>query len=437
MSSDPRDEKILSLESRLPRKVGKYIVTRELGYGTTGTVYLCHDPWRGRDVALKLYFDNSGLSEKEVAMRRRLFFNEAQLAGLLDHPNILPILDAGDTEDARYVVMEYISGAHPLSDHCNPENLLPVSKVVDVVFKCARALAYAHRQGVIHRDIKPGNILLTRSGDVRLVDFGVARTARGAMAQMRGLIGSPSYMAPEQLAKNISTRESDLFSLGVVLYELLAGKRPFYGDNLDRLREQIMYATPVPVHRLRADVPPALGRIVDKALQKQPSRRYRSGLEFAADLARVFEQTEQVHLQLVEQERFRHLRHLRFFRDFAYPDIWEILNAGSWETFAPGEAILSEGELDDSFFVLVAGTARVESGRRRVGVLAAGDCVGESGYLEGERPNVSIVAETEIKVLRLHATAMENCSTGCQLRFLRQFLRSLIGRLSYPGRVRG
>jgi eukaryotic-like serine/threonine-protein kinase len=405
------------------------VTVAQLGRGTTGIVYLCHDPWRGRDVALKLSFDESNLSESEITIRRRLFFNEAQLAGMLDHPNILPVLDAGDTEDARYVVMEYLSGAHPLSDHCKPGNLLPIPRVVDVVFKCARALDYAHRRGVIHRDIKPGNILLTRDGDVRLVDFGLARSVHAGRPRARGLIGSPSYMAPEQHAKNIATRGSDLYALGVVLYELLAGRRPFYGSDMERLREQIRYATPVPVHRRREEVPPALERIVDKALQKQPARRYRTGLEFAADLARVFEQTERVSRELVEQERFRRLRHVHFFRDFSYPEIWEVLNAGSWERFADGQGILQEDEPDDSFYVLVGGAARVESGRRQLGALQAGDCFGESGYLGSRHAEVTVVADGEAEVLRLRASAMEQCSKDCQLRFLREFLRALMGRL--------
>ncbi len=418
-----------AVKSAAPQQIGKYVVARELGHGTTSNVYLCHDPYRGHDVAVKLYHSEEGLTEKESMVRRRLFFNEAQMAGMLDHPNILPILDAGEVDDKRYVVMEYVPEARPLREHCSPDRLLPLGKVVEVVFKCARALEYAHSQGVIHRDVKPGNILLTRQGDVRLVDFGVARTARSSPENIRGFFGSPSYMAPEQVTKHIATRESDLYALGVVFYELLTGKRPFYGSHIEQLRQQIVYATPVPVHKLRAEVPPELERIVNRAIEKQPGRRYRSGLEFASDLAQAFQETDRVHRKIVEQERFRCLRHLAFFQDFSYPNIWELLNAGSWEQYRAGEALLQEGDLDESFFVLVSGSVLVQRGGETVGRLAPGECFGAAGYLDEVIRDTGIVAADDTEVLRLNATAVEQCSTDCQLRFMRQFLRRLLKRL--------
>ncbi|MEA5444507.1 serine/threonine-protein kinase [Gammaproteobacteria bacterium AB-CW1] len=430
MSSGSGKNRIVALEKPAPRRIGKYVVARELGRGTTSTVYLCHDSYRGQDVAVKLYASDSELTPEEADVRRRLFFNEAQMAGMLDHPNILPILDAGELDDARYIVMEYVDGARPLTEHTHPDRLLPIGKAVEVAFKCARALEYAHRQGVIHRDVKPGNILVTRNGDIRLADFGVARTEQGSLSKVRGLIGSPSYMAPEQLGKHIATRETDLYALGVVLYELLTGKRPFYGDSLEKLRQQVTYASPLPVHRLREEVPPALERIVNRALEKQPARRYRSGLEFAADLSQAFKQAARLRQQMVEQERFRQLRHRDFFRDFAYPDIWELLNAGSWEEYKAGDVIVQAGELDQSFFIVVNGVASVYRDGQVIGRFQQGQCFGEAGYLEGARREHNIVADEDTEVLRLTATAIDRCSTDCQLRFMRQFLRMLLARLS-------
>jgi len=430
MTSGWGKDRVVALDRPVPQRIGKYVLTRELGRGSTSTVYLCHDAYRGRDVAVKLYASDEGLTAEEAEIRRRLFFNEAQMAGMLDHPNILPILDAGELDDSRYVVMEYLSGARPLSEHIRPGHLLPIGKAVEVAFKCARALEYAHRKGVIHRDIKPGNILLTREGDVRLVDFGVARIAQGGLDQVRGLIGSPSYMAPEQLVKHFATRETDLYALGVVLYELLTGKRPFYGETLEKLRRQVLYASPMPVHRLRDHISPELERIVNRSLEKQPGRRYRSGLEFAADLSHAFREADRLRQQVVEQERFRQLRHLTFFRDFAYPNIWELLNAGSWEAFNSGQAVVKAGELDQSFFVLVKGRALIQRDGRTVGRLEEGQCFGEAGYLEEVRRQSTVVADDDVEVLRLTATAVDRCSTDCQLRFMRQFLGMLLARLS-------
>lgn len=415
------------------QKVGKYVITKELGRGSTGTVYLCHDPYHGTDVALKLYHPDTKLSDDQKAVRRRLFFNEAQLAGRLEHPNILPVFDAGEDEGARYVVMEYIRGARPLSSYCGPQPSLSVRKIVEIGFKCAKALDYAHREGVIHRDIKPGNILFTPDDDIRLVDFGIAETALSGPGPAKGLVGSPSYMAPELMKKRPASNQTDLYSLGVVMYELLTGKRPFYGDKLDRLVRQIVYATPPPVHRYRPEVPQLLEEIVAKALEKRPDRRYRSGAEFAADLTRAFTYLERTDAEMAAQERFNLLRHLSFFEDFTYPEIWEVLHASHWQSYADDEEIIREGQIDDSFFIVVSGEVELNKGGEAVGVFGPGGCFGETGYLDKARRTATAVARGPVQVLRVNATLIEQASTDCQLRFNRVFLKTLLERLSRRG----
>lgn len=413
-----------------PAKLGKFVITRELGRGATGTVYLCHDSFLGRDVAIKLYNFDGDATEKETRTRRKLFFNEAYLVGKMNHPNILPIFDAGEDADHCYVVMEYVRAAQPLTIFCRADNLLPVRKVVEVVFKCAKALDYAHRKGLVHRDIKPGNILMTVEGDVRIVDFGVAHMAGNEEGQLKGLVGSPSYMAPEQMRQQPSTVQTDLYSLGVVMYELLTGKRPFYGDNLSRLVHQIVYATPPPVHRLRSDVPGVLEEIVCKALEKDPARRYRNGLEFATDLMRAVRTLDQLSEEMAEQERFNILRRLRFFEDFSYPEIYEVLHASRWQSYGPGEHIVVEGELDDCYIIVVLGGAEVRRGDRSIGILGEGDCFGEAPYLEQGRSLAGITAQTTMNVLRVNSTLIDQVSLQCQLRFHKMFLKTLIERLT-------
>ncbi|HET7921577.1 MAG TPA: serine/threonine-protein kinase [Gammaproteobacteria bacterium] len=420
-----------------PAKLGKFMVTRELGRGTTGTVYLCHDSFLGKDVALKLYNLDANVPEQEARTRRKLFFNEAYLVGKLTHPNILPIYDAGEDDGHCFVVMEYVRGAHPLTVFCRPNNLLPVRKVVEVVFKCAKALEYAHKNGLVHRDIKPGNIMMTAGGDVRIVDFGVAQMAGNEAGQLKGLVGSPSYMAPEQMRQQPSSIQTDLYSLGVVMYELLCGKRPYYGDNLSRLVHQIIYATPPPLHRIRPDVPSVLDDIVSKALDKDPTRRYRSGLEFATDLTRAVRTLDKLSQEITEQERFNMLRGLTFFSRFSYPDIYEVLQASRWQSYSAGENILVEGELDDCFVIVVSGEAEVRRGSRAVGLLREGDCFGEAAYLEQSRSTASIVARSVVTVLRVNATLIERASMPCQLQFHKMFLRAMIERLTRSERVDG
>ncbi|MEE8118583.1 MAG: serine/threonine-protein kinase, partial [Gammaproteobacteria bacterium] len=273
---------------KIPGKLGKYVITKELGRGATGIVYLCHDPYHGRDVALKLYIDDKNQSEEKRKMRKRLFFNEAHMVGMLSHPNILPIYDAGEQDGQCYVVMEYVRGAQPLSAFCKPENLLPIRKAIETAFKCARALEYSHRKGVIHRDIKPSNILINAENDVRIVDFGIAQSPVSELSTLSGLIGSPAYMAPEQVKEDRVSNQSDIYSLGVVMYELLTGKRPFYGENLSRLVHQIINATPIPLNRLRADAPELLEKVVAKAINKDTAKRYKNCLELSVDLTHAF-----------------------------------------------------------------------------------------------------------------------------------------------------
>ena len=421
-----------------PAKLGKFVVTRELGRGTTGTVYLCHDSFLGKDVALKLYSVDENVPEADARTRRKLFFNEAYLVGKMQHPNILPIYDAGEDEGHCYVVMEYVRGAKPLTAFCRGDDLLPIRKVVEVVFKCAKALDYAHRNGLIHRDIKPGNIMFTSEGDVRIVDFGVAQIAGNEEQQIKGLVGSPSYMAPEQMRHAPATVQTDLYSLGVVMYELLSGKRPYYGENLSKLVHQIIYATPPPLHRLRSDVPPVLEEVVNKAIAKDPGKRYQSGIEFATALSQAVRKLDQLDQEMADQERFSLLRRLAFFKDFTYPEIYEILQAGRWQSYGADEHILVEGDMDDAFLLIVAGTAEVRRKSRKVGLLNEGDCFGEAAVLGGGKQSASaIVAQGTVTVLRVSATLLDQLSTPCQLRFHKVFLRSMIERLTRSERAEG
>ena len=411
-------------------KLGKYIITRELGKGGSGTVYLCHDPYHKRDVALKLYANDAHLSEEQQRIRKRLFFNEAHLAGMLQHPNILPINDAGEEDGKCYVVMEYVRGGQPLSAFCQPQNLLPVRKIVEIVFKCAKALDYAHRKGVIHRDIKPSNILMTADGDVRIVDFGVAHNPVAELTPMSGLVGSPSYMAPEQVREERITNQTDIYALGVLMYELLTGKRPFYGENLSSLIHQILQSTPIPPHRLRAEVTETLEQIIDKAMQKDPAKRYRSALELSIALTGAFNDLGRMAREVAEQERFNMVRRLSFFSEFSYPEVWEVLNASKWETHDKGESIIVEGEIDESFFIIVSGEVIVTKGGKPLGRLQEGDCFGEMGYLSKTERTATVTSDQGVAVMRVNSTLIEQASMPCQLRFHKVFLRTLIERLT-------
>ncbi len=402
----------------VPRRIGKYEVIKEVGRGSTGVVYLSHDAYYGRDVAIKVYNMDAGADAQRLRSARKMFLSEAHLVGMLQHPYVLPIFDAGEENGRCYIVTEYVHHARTLSTYCRPDNLLPLDDIIEIVFKCAKALHYAHTRGVIHRDIKPSNILLTQDGEVRIIDFGIALVSDADISRIEGIAGSPSYMSPEQVQSLELTPRSDIYSLGAVMYELLTGTRPFRGGNLQKLLHQIVYATPPPVHKLRREVSEELETVVVTALQKDPAKRQRSGLELAAELARVHQRLRQSNPRIDLQEQFGVLRRLKFFHEFSHVEVREVLRASAWQHYAEGEEIVREGELDDRFYIQVSGHCVVERHGRRIAVLGTGDCFGEASYLPGAKRTATV-----------RATQLEQVSVSCQLRFIRVFLRTLIGRL--------
>jgi serine/threonine protein kinase len=414
---------------KIPDKIGKYAVINEVGRGSTGVVYLSHDNYYGRDVAIKVYNADTAGDEERSRVARKMFLSEAHLVGMLQHPNILPIYDAGEEDGHCYIVTEHVHGARTLAAYCRPDNLLRIDDAVEIIYKCARALHYAHSRGVIHRDVKPSNIMLTQDSDVRIIDFGIALVADSDVSRIEGIAGSPSYMSPEQVQSLELTNRSDLYSLGAVMYELLTGARPFRAGNLQKLLHQIVYATPPPIHTLRPEVPEDLEQVVATALQKEPGKRYKSGLDFAAELTRVHQKLRERNARIDRQEQFGVLRRLKFFHDFSHAEIWEVLRASSWQDYVDGEEIVKEGEMDDRFYIIVSGNCAVERHGNRVGSLETGDCFGEASYVPGAKRTATIKAAGSVTLLKVSSTLLEQVSASCQLRFNRVFLRSLIGRL--------
>ncbi|HEU5282877.1 MAG TPA: serine/threonine-protein kinase, partial [Burkholderiales bacterium] len=259
---------------------------KELGKGATSAVYLAHDPFANRKVALKVV-QRDVLGDKEHGKRfRKLFLTEASLVGKLSHPHIVAIYDAVADEEGSYIVMEYVEGG-TLEQHTKIDNLLSINKVIEIVFKCCKALDYAHRHGVIHRDIKPANILLSKDTDIKISDFGAALTVASETTQVTG-IGSPAYMSPEQVQEQQLTHQTDIFSLGVVMYQMLTGSLPFKATNNYSMVFQIINVDPPPPSIFRPEIPASIDHIVKKALQKRLEARYLTWEEFAQDLVRVF-----------------------------------------------------------------------------------------------------------------------------------------------------
>jgi serine/threonine-protein kinase len=267
-----------------PQRLGRYQLEREIGRGAMGTVYLGRDTAINRLVAIKAIPLAAEFSDSELDDARSRFFREAETAGRLNHPNIVTIYDVGEERGLAYIAMEYLKGRH-LSDYASSSQLLEPRKVLEVIARTADALGFAHKQQVVHRDIKPANLMYDASTDMlKITDFGIARLTGGGNTRTGIVLGTPSFMSPEQLEGRTVTGHSDLFSLGVSLFQLLTGQLPFSADSMTGLMQQIAEVPHPPLRAFRPDLPDCVDSVIDRALAKDPEARFDSGAQMAAAL---------------------------------------------------------------------------------------------------------------------------------------------------------
>ena len=265
-------------------RLGRYELQREIGRGAMGIVYLGRDSAINRKVAVKVIPLNSECSEAELAEARMRFFREAETAGRLNHPNIVTIYDVGEERGLAYIAMEYLQGRH-LSDYTASARLLDPLKVVDLAGRTAAALGFAHKQQIVHRDIKPANLMYEPGSDIlKIMDFGIARITGLGNTRTGIVLGTPSFMSPEQLEGQTVTGRSDLFSLGVSLFQLLTGQLPFQADSMTGLMQQIAESPHPPLRAIRPDLPACVGAVIDRALAKDAAARFETGAQMAAAL---------------------------------------------------------------------------------------------------------------------------------------------------------
>jgi serine/threonine protein kinase len=414
-------------------QIGKYPVVRKLGEGATSEVDLCSDPFNLREVAVKVAFPESFQDPARGKAYRKLFLTEAKLAGKLQHPHICQVYDAVADEKLHYLVMEYVDGG-TLEKYCTPDALLPVERAVEVVFKCTRALDFAHKLGVTHRDIKPANILHTGETDVKITDFGAALIASGDTTQVAG-VGSPAYMSPEQVKDQPLDHRTDIYSVGVVMYHLLTGRLPFQAANNFTLIYQITSLEPPPPSSFRPAVPPTVDAIVQRAMAKDLAKRYARWGDFSAELAAAFRSEHfgaRKAQEFADSDRFETLRQLPFFEHFSDAELWEVARISAWRHAPAGEVLMREGEPGDHFCILAQGEVRISKRGKLLNQLRAGQPFGEMAYLSKREQarGADVTVAEDASIISVPTLKLHQASEGCRHKFDRAFMDILVERLS-------
>ena len=418
--------------------IGKYRVIRALGRGATSTVYLAEAPDLAEPVAIKLV--RFGGSEEAQWTRRlkKLFATEGAMAKKLDHPNIIKIHDTVLDDEQAYIVMEHVAGRE-LSEFCSFEKLLPLHRVVGIVFKCCLALDYAYKQGIIHRDIKPANILVGDDDSVKIMDFGlalnIAKKSETDSTFIMG-VGSPAYMSPEQIKSYPLNQKTDIYSLGVVLFHLLTGRLPFRAANSAQLIYKIINADPPVPSQLNPNVPSEMDFIIRKALEKDLYSRYRNGAEMAQDLASVRYQIVDDNWVPLDTSRLDILKKLDFFRSFEEIELWEVLRISTWRQIEVDTLLMREGDEESSFGIVVEGEVEVSMDGKAICRLGTGEVVGEMAFLNPDMPrrNASVVTLTPITWLEINTSALTLATDECRERFQKLLVAATVKRLAEADR---
>ena len=432
---------VASRPPKLPSHIGKYRVLGHLGEGATSEVFHARDDFRGRDVAIKCVrapVAASAGGSGGTQFYERFFAAEAALVGRLSHPNVVQIYDAVADPVQPHLVMEYVPGT-TLRSFCSPDALLSLEQIVEIGFKCAMALAYVYRQGLIHRDVKPANLLALvdrdRLVDVKITDFGSVLQLDAERTQIHR-VGSLAYMSPEQLDGSTLDCRADIYSLAAVLYHLVAGKPPFEGPTQPAWMHQVFNEIPAPLTGLRDGVPVSLDALIRSALAKQPGDRPANWEAFAQGLSALVARREVPRAQLqgvLDSERFNLLRALEFFAAFGDVELWEVVHRAKWQRFGFGQALYKKGQTGSSFHILAQGEVEVFREGRKVAQLGRGTSVGEMAYLapseELRLHRADVIVSTPCTTVAFTPETLGQVSAGTRHRFDDAFIKVLVRRL--------
>jgi serine/threonine protein kinase len=411
----------------LPYRLGKYELDKQIGLGATGKVYHGVDTFTGQEVAVKI-IDEAVLHDPEFNDEcRKQFHTEAALAGRLAHPHVVSILEASMMENSGYIVMEYVPGGN-LVRHTYQGSLLPMGEVLQIIYKCCSALEYAFNLGIVHRDIKPANIMTVSGTNVKIADFGTAVFYKEQITQSV-TSGTPSYMSLEHLRGKQVSNLSDMYSLGVVAYELLTGRRPFEADTLDALFDAISYNEPLPPSARRAGIPPELDRIVLRMFARNPEDRYPSWTALEQEIANLGHFGIAPH-DVSDTEKFLALRAMVSLHELPDPEIWELIQTSKWSKLSAHEVVLREGTSGNSMYILASGSMQVTREGRYLNVIGPGEFFGEMAYIQrGSHRQATLETTSDSVVVEFPFAELEKLSASCELHFVKALLNSMTDRL--------
>ena len=410
-------------EAPVPTRIGNYEILGVLGRGASATIYLGRELYPPREVAIKAYDPQALNSEEDRKLFQSLFLKETLLARRLKHPNITQIYDAAADDERAYIVMEYAKGGN-LDAFCTPGTLLHPRRVAHLLASCCEALSYAHAQGVVHRDLKPANLLLAADGEAKVADFGVAFSNLAFDATRQMVVGSPVYMAPEQVQGHRATMQSDIYAMGIVLYKMLTASLPFSADSPAMLTTRILLGNPAGPGEVRPDLDPMFDVIFARATALEAKLRYASWEDFAADLVAIAGSEG-------ETDRPALMRSLAFFKEFPDESLTELAPMGRWFDVRSGSQLVGEDDPGYSFFILARGQMRVTRGGTVLGIRGAGECLAETGFLmkTGHRRFSTLTAVTDCTVVEFDPDVLWLASPETTRQLQRAFLATMAERL--------
>jgi serine/threonine protein kinase len=340
------------------------------------------------------------------------------------------VIEYGNSEEFDYLVMEYVSGG-TLKQYTTPDKLLPLDRLIDILYKVCNALDYANKMGVLHRDIKPSNVLLGGDNTVKISDFGSAFLLNSDLTQV-DTVGTLPFMAPEHFRQSRPTIQSDIYAVGVMAYQLLTGTLPYTANSKDALIYQKLHGEAVPLENRRQGIPQSLRFAVNRAMHPDKEHRYTSWKEFCDDLAMALPLVVRPEDTRFDSSLFGVVRNLAFFSHFTDIEVWETVGISRWQQRKPAEDIVREGEVNNSFYIIINGEAIVTKSGVELSSLGKGDCFGELAYLDEIRHIrlATVSASTPLSMIEIHGDSLLKASDRLQACFAKAFLNIMVARLT-------